>query len=181
MKICKKCNLKKELTDFPKHSKCKDGTSHVCKKCVYEKVKNHYSMNGKLVMKNFYEKRRKDTIKYNNYIDTCKNYRDNNKEKCLLLYCKNRAKHNNLPFNIEINDIVIPKYCPILETEFSLNKPKKGRNMYGPSIDRIVPELGYVKGNIRVISLKANMMKSNATEKELKAFSKNMLNYIKND
>lgn len=31
----------------------------------------------------------------------------------------------------------------------------------GPSIDRIVPELGYVKGNVAVISMKANRLKSN--------------------
>lgn len=36
-----------------------------------------------------------------------------------------------------------------------------------PSIDRIIPELGYTKGNIRVISNRANLLKSNATIEEL--------------
>jgi hypothetical protein len=35
------------------------------------------------------------------------------------------------------------------------------------SLDRIVPELGYVKGNIAVISNRANSLKSNATLEEL--------------
>ena len=37
-----------------------------------------------------------------------------------------------------------------------------------PSLDRIIPEKGYVKGNIIVVSLKANTMKNNATIEEIK-------------
>ena len=36
-----------------------------------------------------------------------------------------------------------------------------------PSIDRIIPELGYVRGNIRTISLRANILRSNATFEEI--------------
>lgn len=37
-----------------------------------------------------------------------------------------------------------------------------------PSLDRIKPELGYVKGNIRVISFKANSIKNDASIEELR-------------
>ncbi len=178
MKICKKCGLEKELEDFPKHSKCKDGRTHVCKECEYKKARNRYSLTGKDNMKRYYQKIKKDNDKYFSHLKKVNNYRDNNREKCLLLYCKNRVKTFNLPFNLELEDIIIPEYCPILEVKFNLNKPKRGRNMYGPSVDRIIPELGYVKGNIRIISLKANMMKSNASKEELLIFSKNIINYI---
>lgn len=41
-----------------------------------------------------------------------------------------------------------------------------------PSLDKIVPELGYVKGNIVVVSLRANQIKSDATIEELQAVAK---------
>ena len=36
-----------------------------------------------------------------------------------------------------------------------------------PSLDRIIPELGYVKGNVVFISMRANSIKQDATEQEL--------------
>lgn len=43
-----------------------------------------------------------------------------------------------------------------------------------PTIDKIIPNLGYVKGNVWVISAKANRMKSNATVEELELLVKNL-------
>lgn len=34
MKTCKQCNIEKELSEFHKHSKLKDGHMHICKECV---------------------------------------------------------------------------------------------------------------------------------------------------
>jgi hypothetical protein len=38
---------------------------------------------------------------------------------------------------------------------------------HSPSLDRRVPELGYVKGNVEVISMKANAIKSYAAPEEI--------------
>ena len=76
------------------------------------------------------------------------------------------AKKLNLPFNLEVEDIVVPEMCPIL------NEPLKIGTRYAPSIDRIIPSLGYVKGNVWVISMKANAMKTDATKEELKLFAR---------
>lgn len=62
-------------------------------------------------------------------------------------------------FDIEITDIVIPDRCPIFKV------PMIGK--YSPSVDRINSALGYVKGNIQVISNRANILKNNATAEEL--------------
>lgn len=77
---------------------------------------------------------------------------------------KIRAKEKNMPFNITIKDLIIPVYCPVLgiKIEHGIGKPHDG----SPSLDRLIPELGYVKGNIVVISHKANMIKSIGTAEE---------------
>lgn len=91
-----------------------------------------------------------------------------------------RAKKFGYPFNITEDDIVIPEICPILEVPFVFGT--KGNYEYTPSLDRIVNELGYVKGNIQVISKKANSMKNSATTEELITFCKNILRYsLSND
>ena len=67
-------------------------------------------------------------------------------------------------------DIIIPDVCPIMGTKFDRADKKTA-----PSIDRIVPSLGYIKGNVQVISTLANQMKWNSTREELIQFCKSVL------
>ena len=69
---------------------------------------------------------------------------------------KSRATKKGREFNIELEDIVIPETCPVF-----------GAPLTEPSIDRLDSSKGYVKGNIRVISLRANLLKNDATVEEL--------------
>lgn len=82
--------------------------------------------------------------------------------------CKSRANQKGLDFNIDIEDIIIPDVCPIFKTAFQ----KSGR--YTASLDRIDPTKGYIKGNIRVISNRANVLKSNATLWEMEQILKDL-------
>jgi hypothetical protein len=79
---------------------------------------------------------------------------------------KVRAKKKGLPFNLELSDIIIPEFCPIFGMRLEKSQGK-GAVDRSPSLDRIRSEKGYVKGNVWVISNKANTMKSNATVEEL--------------
>jgi hypothetical protein len=90
----------------------------------------------------------------------------------MLARARHRAKKNNLPFNIELSDIVIPEICPLLGIKLESNTDKTSPN--NPSLDKIIPEKGYVKGNIWVVSLRANKLKNDATLQELKTLVENL-------
>jgi hypothetical protein len=83
---------------------------------------------------------------------------------------RTRCKKAGLPFNLTIEDFNFPKVCPALGIPLEKTFNKDSRcvsNENTPSLDRIVPELGYVKGNIVIVSKKANTMKSNGNWQDL--------------
>lgn len=82
---------------------------------------------------------------------------------------KQRAERYGLDFDIELSDIVVPTHCSYLGVE--LRPGSKGNYANSPSLDRIDNSKGYVKGNIQVISTKANTAKSNLTLDELRQFA----------
>ena len=74
-----------------------------------------------------------------------------------------------LAIDITAEDIVIPEFCPLLGIRLGRNNSKVGLD--SPTLDRIRPELGYVKGNVWVISHRANTLKSDATAEELETIA----------
>ncbi len=94
-----------------------------------------------------------------------------NRVSHLFYNARNRARKRGLPFDIEKSDIVIPEVCPVLGIvlKFSPGPGGRGFGETSPSVDRMVPELGYVRSNIRVISYRANSLKKDATIAELEA------------
>lgn len=93
--------------------------------------------------------------------------------KAYRLYhgCKSRAKAANLPFDLDIafvHEILeAAKVCPLLEIPYD-----NGR--YKQSLDKKVPELGYVKSNVWVVSYRANSIKNDASLEELLLLTKNL-------
>lgn len=82
---------------------------------------------------------------------------------------KKRAKGKGVPFEITKDDIVVPEFCPVLGIKLERGRGARGYIDSSPSLDRIVPELGYVPGNVAVISMRANRIKNDATAEELAA------------
>jgi len=79
--------------------------------------------------------------------------------------CKSRAKKLGVPFNLTAEDFIIPEFCPVLGIK--IERGTKGFHDNAASVDRLIPELGYVKGNITIICFRANRLKGNATAEEL--------------
>ena len=94
-----------------------------------------------------------------------------NPEKMMLRSARHRAKKKGLDFNIELSDIVIPEYCPVLGLKLEAAGGSGGAKRNSPSLDRIVPELGYIKGNVQVISNAANLLKGDSTPEEMLLFA----------
>lgn len=80
----------------------------------------------------------------------------------LLAAAQARARMKHLPFSITVADVVIPATCPVL----GIPLDKRDRN-HAASIDEVVQGLGYVPGNITVISGRANRIKSDATVEDI--------------
>ena len=84
---------------------------------------------------------------------------------------RKKVKDKNIPFDITNKYIysILPEKCPVFGTTFAYmvgNGTGIARSD-SPSLDRIDPKLGYVVGNIAVISMKANLIKQNASAEEI--------------
>ena len=92
---------------------------------------------------------------------------------------KNRAKKNNLPCDIDAMYVmsIMPDVCPVLGIPLVFNKESTQDN--SPTLDRFIPALGYVKGNINVISQKANRLKNDGTLDDIRKLFRWMLNTTK--
>ena len=97
-----------------------------------------------------------------------KYYKSTTYEYRLFQACKGRAKQNKIPFNLELDDIIIPEFCPVLRIQIMY------KTDYAPSIDRKDSSKGYTKGNIRVISKRANTLKNNGTIHEFELILKDL-------
>lgn len=101
--------------------------------------------------------------------DRCGNvFRTHGKSKTtaytMFYDARKRAQHMGLPFDLDPDLIEVPDRCPVLGTEMRSGGPRDS----APTLDRVIPSLGYIRSNVRVISFRANRLKSDATVDELR-------------
>lgn len=94
-------------------------------------------------------------------------------EKYILSRTKAKCKKFSIPFDLKLEDIVIPEFCPILGVKLLIGQESytKTSKWNTASVDRINPLRGYTKENIQVISMRANMMKTDSTTEDLIKFA----------
>lgn len=95
----------------------------------------------------------------------CARWRKDNPEKFLFYSARRRARKEGLPFSIMVEDICIPSICPVIGIPLFKSATVSGPN--SPTLDRFWPKRGYIKGNVFVISNKANRIKSDETSPEV--------------
>lgn len=94
----------------------------------------------------------------------------NNPRKALLNRVKSRAAAQGVPFDLTLANIDWPTHCPVFGTELRYVRAggtKRGGKPDSASVDRLDPDKGYVASNVRIMSWRANKLKSDATLTEL--------------
>lgn len=101
-------------------------------------------------------------------------YRSRDPKRFILYSSRCNAKVTGVENTLTLVDIPeIPKYCPVFPwIKLTIKTGQGHKNPAAPSIDRIDPSKGYIKGNIRIISWRANQLKSNGTLREFQALVK---------
>ena len=92
-------------------------------------------------------------------------------------YAKFRAKKKSLEYNIDTQYLISiypkNKLCPILGYKLEpFQNGKIGQSKYSPSLDRINPRLGYIKGNVQFVCGLANNMMNSAEGEDVIRFAK---------
>ena len=202
-KVCTKCNELKPLSDFYNDKRVKkDGKAAQCKACsnaqnkayreTHKEQRNEYERNRRATDESWNKQISERNIRYfekmkeengerlQNYKERTKRWNKSRDPRYnMWMGARDRAYNKKLEFNIDLEDIIIPDICPILN--IPLVKNSKQADKDSMTLDRIIPELGYVKGNIRVISRLANAMKQDASFEQLKLFAENIIKYINNE
>lgn len=153
-KHCNKCDTTKELIEFNKDTTKKDGLRSVCRSCDNKKSKDFRTKNPVLAKQSKLNCRAKDPIKY------------------MLINTKARCKFNNLEFNITKDDLKYIEICPVLGIKLNYLTTAESRGLAkdnAASIDRIDNSKGYIPGNVRIISWRANKIKHDIKISEMQA------------
>lgn len=146
--LCRSCYQILPFEKFGKNRNKEFGIENMCREC------------RKPISKAYYNKWLRD-----------------NAEMRMFISARSRAKKEEIPFTITIEDIVIPEYCPVLGIKLDRDGGKC--NDSTPSLDKFIPELGYVRDNIAVISWRANWIKQNSTIDEVEKLYLWMKNTLK--
>lgn len=95
------------------------------------------------------------------------------RKRLLVMRRRQAARRRGIEFTVTAADLIWPEHCPALGVKLDYTtRGKVYPNM--PSLDRIDLSKGYVPGNVAVISVRANTIKSNASLDELRSVA----NYV---
>ena len=155
-KVCSVCKEWKLFYMFSKRKEMIDKHKSQCKECdALRRATYYHSPRGK---------------------ETISRYVINNWVELRIRSARHRAKKRKWPFNLTAEYIksIAPTNmkCPALGIKMIAGEPIASAMDTAPSLDRLIPELGYVKGNVVVVSNRANRIKNDSTPEELMSVAK---------
>lgn len=156
-KKCPKCQTTKNVSLFVKHRGRANGITSLCRECHRLTSNLHFSNNRTQECLRFRKQRAK--WKETNPIGY--------KLSHMAAEAKRRARRTGLPFDIDVKYLseIMVDCCPVLGVKLNYESAFLADN--SPSLDRFQPDLGYVRGNLYIMSFRANRLKMDATPNEL--------------
>mgnify|MGYP006290562023 CR=1 FL=1 len=139
MKICSICKETKPFSDFGKKKNVKSGFAAACLSCC----------------------------KARKLLETATKF---GHLKSLMTKYKRRAKDLSVQFDLDIVylESIACDFCPIFNTKLNWGRGKGFDVLYSPSLDRLDPNKGYVKGNVAFMSFKANRLKNDSNIEDIR-------------
>jgi hypothetical protein len=204
-KSCGSCRETKTIDEYNRGGRGKYGRQVLCKKCQAEARRIYMERNLKLYLSPEVAEKvcgRCGETKKSSEFTRSKVSPDGLMRRCrdcrmlcasarraadprptMITSARSRSREIGVDFDLSCNDIVIPVICPVLGIKLAsaIGTGAKSGTPSSPSLDRSNPHLGYVKGNVRVISHRANMLKNNATLEELEMILAYMERHITSD
>lgn len=83
--------------------------------------------------------------------------------RSIIKHARFRAREKGIEFTIKETDLTIPNVCPVLGIPLGQHLDRDN----WISIDRTDNTVGYIPGNVQIISYKANRSKNNMSPAEL--------------
>jgi hypothetical protein len=165
---CNGCKTDLPINLFSKDKSRACGVRYKCKACSaieFAKFKNSDGYVKRLVKAN----QQRIDLKQNNPIKRWAHVAFHNAKK--------RAGQTNAEFTITKDWLMdnAVQYCPLLDVELIYNASKSTPNT--ASVDRKDPARGYTPDNCKVISFKANRIKSNASNEEIALLAQRLTKY----
>jgi hypothetical protein len=166
--VCSECGIPLSRSKFHRDSHMRDGIKARCKECI----KDSRNLDGERILQKKYRQNKKYGIteKKKPFFRTFKREdregyltwlwesQANNWVDKAIKRCVERARKKKVPFAMQKNDLLpIPKFCPVIGIELDYQSGPLRQSW--ASIDRVRPHLGYVTGNVRIISMAANSAK----------------------
>lgn len=190
-KVCSKCKIEKEIQEFHKNNGGKYGVRSVCKNCQNKETskwaKNNPEKQKERCKKWLQKENNKENIK--NWVKRYDHIKNKNRVKDDYLFCRTllstlkiRSKKKNLDFNLDTDyliSLVNPMICS--KTGVKLVRGNDGVQIKGHylpnllSIDKIIPSLGYTKGNVQIVCWWYNVSKQYWTEEEVIIYAKKLI------
>jgi hypothetical protein len=151
-KTCTKCKIDKPLTEFTKDRARKDGLNYYCRECTRTICAEAQA----------------------------RAYRQPKaRAKRLWGAARRRAVQRGLPFTVtreRIQAAIEEGHCEASGLPFDLDCQKVGiRNPYAPSLDRVVPELGYSDENVQVVVTIHNIARADWGDEPLRVWASSWL------
>ncbi len=87
--------------------------------------------------------------------------------KRLIGGAKKRAKERGWEFDLVVEDVNIPSHCPVLGIPLKIAE-NDSMSPNSPTLDRVHNHYGYIRGNVIVVSRRANILKRDATLDEMR-------------